>query len=299
METAWQLYLRRLLSVDLEFTYDDVLGWSAEEYDGLVAAGLISEIGPTKQVRCDACGEDHWEEVLWSEDGQTAFIPCKAGAPVRVDPARLRLWRADLTRFAALLAHSLALTGEVWPLPANRLWFLGRRRVAGTNPYFFFGAISPEDVLTATKEIRNAYGRVTGVLLVPFTPVDCAEEAKLRIIDVGLVISLMGKEITADIEFVEEQFLDGSRSLRPSIVKKPSRALIAHRRSILKAAMPTGELGGMRALARHLRVSETALHGMVRSDTTRYGDDTLTAVLERIGCTPTKWNRVPKSAARP
>lgn len=97
MENAWKIFLNQLSSADLEFTYDDVCAWSAEEYAALRDIGLISETGQATHVMC-VCANAHWERVLWSEDGKTPFIPCGAGAPVNIDPVRLRLWRADLSR---------------------------------------------------------------------------------------------------------------------------------------------------------------------------------------------------------
>jgi hypothetical protein len=298
MERAWQNFLNQLSSVDLEFTYDDVCGWNAADYAALCDIGLISESGQATGVMCN-CADAHWEQVQWSEDGKTPFIPCRNGVPVNVDPIRLRLWRAHLGRLTAHLARSLSLTGEIRSLPANRHWFLGRRRIAGKNPYFFFSAISPQEVPYAINEIRAAYGRVTGVLLVPFAPVEDADDSKMTLIDVTLATSLEGREITGDIEFIEEQFTDERRSLKTqAAAKKPAGALRTHRRSILKAVMTERVLDGMDALAWHLGVSETALHGMVRGDKSRYAPDKLTAVLAKIGCSEAKWNRVPKSAAR-
>ena len=53
MENAWQLYLRQLASADLGFTYDDVCGWSADEFEALTGAGLISEMAHATHVACE------------------------------------------------------------------------------------------------------------------------------------------------------------------------------------------------------------------------------------------------------
>jgi hypothetical protein len=149
------------------------------------------------------------------------------------------------------------------------------------------------------KDIRAAYGRVRGVLLVPFAPVDDAEDGKITIIDLNLATSLQDREIIGDIEFIEAQFTDELRAIKSQHqAKSPAGMLKAHRRRILKAAMTDKRLDGMDALARHMGVSETALNEMVRGDKTRYGDEKLAAALSKINCTPAKWNRIPKPAAR-
>lgn len=294
MENGWQLFLRQLSSADPIFTYDDVCDWTDEEYDALATAGLIQETGPAVRVRCDACDLAHYERVHWSDDGATAFISCRGGSPVDIDPARLRLWRADLERFADLLAASFPLTGDIRPLPAKGLWFLGRRRVAGNNPYFFFGAISPADVPSAAAAIREAYGPINGVLLAPFAPGECAQDGKLKIINLGLAVSLRGQEIHADLDFLEDQLTDGA-SMRSSPEKKPTNELRARRREILNTVIKNKGLDGMDGLARHLGVSGTALQGMVRGDKSRYGEDTLLAVLKKLDCPLATWNEVPRS----
>ena len=52
MENAWQLFLRQL-SADPEFTYDDVCGWSTDEFEALTGAGLISEMAQATHVSCE------------------------------------------------------------------------------------------------------------------------------------------------------------------------------------------------------------------------------------------------------
>jgi hypothetical protein len=299
MEKMWAVFLSRLSSPDHDFTYDDVSEWSQEEFDDLNRAGLIAEMASATHVVCNACPEAHWERVLWSEDGKRASIPCPANGIVHVPPERLRTWRCSPAKFATGLAKWLDLAGDVQSLPTSPLWFVGRRRVAGNNPYFFFAAICPEQVSAAIKEIRAVYGRVTRVLLVPFAPVDGTEDGKLKIIDVRRAVSLQGRTINGDVEFIEAQFTDERRTVKSQPqAKKPGGLLKAHRRRILKAAMTDKHLDGMDALARHMGVSETALNGMARGDKTRYGDNKLAAALSRINCTPAKWNRIPKPAAR-
>ena len=300
MENAWQLFLRQLASADLEFTYDDVCGWSADEFDALTGAGLLSEAAQATYVACDVCPDAHWERVLWSEDGHRAFIRCPLAGTLDVDLERLRMWRASPGQVSTWLAHALALSGKVQPLPASRLWFLGRRRATGRTPYFFFAAIGSDELPSAMKEIRQAYGSVTGVLLLPFSPAEPVEAGKLQLVDLGLVVSLQSRCVVADFGFIEDQLTDANRAgaRQGSQAENAPRSLAAHRRSILRAAIIRKELDGMGALARHLGASETALNGMVRGDKTRYADEKLACVLKKLDCSPAKWNRVSKPSGR-
>jgi len=294
----WNEYVQRLAQLNPEFTYDDVSDWNPEDFEALTTAGLLHEIERATHVVCDACPEAHREPVRWSSDGRRAFISCPSVGTVDVILERLRRWRASPVQLSTWLAKALALSGAVRPLPDSRLWFLGRGRVAGRTPYLFFAAIGPDELLCAVTEVRHAYGRVAGVLLLPFSPAEPLETGKLQLADLGLVVSLRGRRITADIDFIGDQLADANPTgtQHRSQGKQTSRALAAHRRAIMKAFMTTNSLVGMDGLARHLGVSKSALHGMARGDRTRYRDDTLNGVLKKIGCPRSKWDRAARLA---
>jgi hypothetical protein len=164
----------------------------------------------------------------------------------------------------------------------------------------FFAAIGPGELPSAVTEIRHAYGRVAGVLLLPFSPAEPVEAGKLQLVDLGLVVSFQGGRAVADFGFIEDQLTDANRAgaRQGSQAENAPRSLAAHRRSILRAAIMHKELDGMDALARHLGASETALNGMVRGDKTRYADEKLASVLKKLDCSPAKWNRVSKPSGR-
>jgi len=298
MESAWQVYLRRLASADPDFDYDEVSSWGAGEFDALVAAGLLTPTAPSTSVLCQHCDQAHWEEVLWPEGGGRPFIPCPGSAPVSIDPIRLQRWRADIRRLANLAAESLTLDGCVRPLPSHRVWFLGQKRVASSTPYFFLGAISPENAHIAAKEIRTEYGQVTALLLVPFPSVELNDHRKLKLVSIERVVNAHGATLHSDLGYVQDLYGDGRPQRVTSPPKGPSSALKRHRRGILKAAVERKELDGMAALSRHLGVSSTALRGMVNSDTNRYGESTLIETLKKLGCPREKWDRVPTRSRR-
>jgi hypothetical protein len=300
MESAWHLFLSQFSSADPEFTYDDVCAWNSGEFEALSDAGLISEMAQATHVVCDVCPEAHWERVRWSEDGHRAFIPCPLAGALDVNLERLRRWRGSPKQLSVLLAQSLALSREVDPVPASRIWFLGRRRASGRTPYFFFAAIGPDELLSTIEAVRQAYGRVAGVLLLPFSTAVPVETGKLQLVDLGLVVSLRGGHITADFGFIEDQLTDPNPAgvQQGSQAKKASRSLAAHHRAIIKAFIAADSLDGLASLSRRLGVSKSALHGMARGDRKRYSDDKLDSVLKQIGCSRAKWDRAAKPAAR-
>lgn len=292
--------MQRLSHVNPEFTYDDVSDWNPGDFAALITAGLLYEVERATHVVCDACPEAHRERVRWSSNGTRAFISCPSVGTVDVILERLRRWRASPVQLSTWLAEALALSGAVQPLPDGRLWFLGRGCVAGHTPYFFLAAIEPGQLPSAVAEIRRAYGRVTGVLLLPFSPAEPVETDKLQVADLGLVVSLRAGRITVDSGFIGDQLADAKTGgvRHDAQGKKAPRALAAHRRAIMKAFMTANSLVGMDALARRLGASKSALYGMVRGDKTRYRDDTLNAMLNKIGCPRSKWDRATKPAAR-
>lgn len=295
MESALQFVLGRLSSPEPVFSYDEVCEWSADEYAALNAADLIRETGGlAKQVLCDACPDAHWEPVRGGENGNPAFIVCSIAGVLDVSSERRRCWRISLTNLAARLFQGLGLSGHVECLPAGRIWRLGYLVLPSRRRAILFAAIEREELATAVRSIRANYGRGSSALLVPFCPRDGDENDDLRIISLSNVIRLEGTQITIDRAFVEEQFAE----TRDRKSKKPSRALIAHRRTIYRVFMRKTVLEDMKALAHHLGLSETALHGMVREDTQRYGDDTLAKMLKGIACSRANWNRIPKSVKR-
>jgi hypothetical protein len=295
MESAWQLFLRQLASPDLQFTHDDVCGWSADEFEALTAAGLISEMALATRVVCDVCEADHWERVRWSEDGKRAYIVCPEAGIVDLDLERLRQWKCCLQQFAGRISKALG-RGEVRPVPASRLWFLGRHRTAGHNPHFFLAAIGPDELPTTIKAVRQAYGRVTAMLFVPFPSPTSTEDGKLRMVDVGKAASLQDGQIAVDLEFIEEQFGD-SGALRVS-AKQPPKPLKEHRRAILRTYMEGHQIHNMQALGTHLGIEASILHAMIRGDTSKYGDTRLETMLRRIGCSQAKWDGGPKPIRR-
>ncbi len=80
--------------------------------------------------------------------------------------------------------------------------------------------------------------------------------------------------------------------------RKPSPALVVHRRTILKRWQTAHGLESVGALARRLTVSGTALYAMTRDDRSRYAAQTLSRVLEQISCGRQTWNNLPPKSSK-
>jgi hypothetical protein len=300
MEKTWQTFLNQLPLTDAEITYDDLKDWLPGEFDCLKRDALLADLPPATRVVCDACQESHWELVRWANDPARPYTVCAAGITyVRLE--RLQRWRVDQAHFATWLSRALGLSGDRRRVPESRIWHLGQRKLGSRNPYFFLAAVEPDEQESAIAEIRRAYGRVTGVVLVAFSPLVPAEGSKLQVLDLNLVTSLRNDALIADISLIEDQFTDSRPTHSDDGVrneKQPSRQLVAHRRAILKSSFGAFQVNDMGGLALKLGTNRTALYGMTRDDTSKYGDDNLTSVLKRLACPRTKWDHIPKRAPR-
>jgi len=294
----WTEFVQRLAAANPEFTYDEVSDWDRQDLDGLTILGLLEELEPATHVICDACSEPHRERVRWSSDGKRAWIPCPSAGMVEVPTERLRRWRASAQQMSIELARAIGLAGNVHSLTATRLWSLGRLRVRPYTPHIFFAAIGPDALSSIVEEIRRAHGRVTGALLLPFSPEHASETANLRLFDLGRVSTFRRGCVTADISLIEDQFADDKLEVESRSRLNSVRSLSGHRRALFRAFIHKKELAGMEALAHHLGVSETALHGMARGDTKRYSRDKLNSVLKKMGCSRAEWDRKAKRFQR-
>jgi len=68
--------------------------------------------------------------------------------------------------------------------------------------------------------------------------------------------------------------------------------------SILRSYMPSAGVHDMSGLATHLRIDRSVIYGIVRGDRRKYGESTLSAMLNTIGCPRAKWDRAPSPVSR-
>jgi len=117
-------------------TADEVSPWPAGALEALVQNGFLSPTTPGTSVLCDACLEDHWQDVEFVESPpgtRRAYIVCPEAGRVAVDTARLRRWRVNLTGLAHALGQLLNCTEAPQELVASRLWRLGRTKLGSES----------------------------------------------------------------------------------------------------------------------------------------------------------------------
>lgn len=111
------------------FTFDEVHRWPTGLLEQFVQVGLLQEIEPAREVRCESCEEGH----LLTPDireypavGRTIGVArCPECGRVTVELDRLRQWSIHFEGLASLLAAGLDFHPPVEAVVADRLCLLG------------------------------------------------------------------------------------------------------------------------------------------------------------------------------
>ena len=139
MRSAWKLLLDRLAVGEVTISADEVRRWDKNQWQEVLALGLLRETELATAVVCDQCGDAHWAEVYWVTPGVKACFGCDAEGVIDIELDRLRQWRIDADRVAGLVAGSLEVSSPIEILLRERLWRVGRRRLGGRYRDIFFG----------------------------------------------------------------------------------------------------------------------------------------------------------------
>lgn len=226
MRTVWQRLLDRLAAGDRTICADSIRDWDQRQWREALELGLLRDMELASVVLCDQCGEAHWSEVHWDTPGVKACFGCATEGVVDIDIDRLRQWRIDPDRIACLAASALGLTAGACAPLRERLWHLGRCRIAGRfrEIYFGLGAGSPVSEMSAA--IRASIGQGPALVLT----VGCAGgpdglPASHCVFDFASVSRVERGKITVDMEFLEER-LTGDAALprgasRPHAIPAP------------------------------------------------------------------------------
>ncbi len=107
------------------YSIDDLRQCAKDEVSFLLAHDVLVQTEPGYIVECDACYEQHYEEVTWvpGPPGSLprAYIACPQHGQVRVKPERLDRWRFSLNGLARLLANQLG-SDSAEEIVAGRVW---------------------------------------------------------------------------------------------------------------------------------------------------------------------------------
>lgn len=205
----WRAVVRRCASEERAFCFDEVREWPRGHFEHLVKLGILRKGPLAASVVCDACGKMHREYVLWEPSvrdalGKRAYIQCEDEGPVHVPEFRLRQWVIDGGVMAKSLAAAMALSGTIEEVLADRVWKLGRRRLAGRfRDVFLSMAATSEHARIADVAGRHLTAK-DGILLSgrPFHKEERRD--RLTVFDVAQVVELGADGLTVDLDYIED-----------------------------------------------------------------------------------------------
>lgn len=115
-------------------TADDLAALTEDARRLLLDQKILVPARPATHVTCDACHDDHVEEVVRTKDrkGVVSFrIPCPDAGWVEVPDERLRQWTPDVRRLVAVLAAAVGPDSQPEELVQGIAWRIGTVEIAG------------------------------------------------------------------------------------------------------------------------------------------------------------------------
>lgn len=108
-------------------TSDDLASMPGDLRGLLLDSGLLAAARPATHVTCDACYDDHVEEVVSVKDakGVRFQIPCPEAGWVEVPEHRLRQWTLDDRKVVAALAAAISPGSQADELLMGVAWRIG------------------------------------------------------------------------------------------------------------------------------------------------------------------------------
>lgn len=117
---------------DSAYPFDDVQRWPRGALDRLLAAGVIRETNPAREVTCGNCADGCWITPDIVEDPRTGQMVCTGwchdpedGGRVTFSTDRLRMWEPHFEGLASHVAHELGTTGSVLTVVPGRVCMIG------------------------------------------------------------------------------------------------------------------------------------------------------------------------------
>lgn len=174
------------------------------QFELLCNLGLLKETDRATWARCEACGDGHVENVVWVQNATTGrsapFVPCPENGGAAVSIERLRRWAIDLDATAQAIRHALGLIGNDSVLLPGRVWFLGRRHVAGRfRDFFFVVGGAREDAHTLWDRCRQIEDAPSPVILVPRQTPSERKAPTFRLADLAFITD---DQIAFDLDYL-------------------------------------------------------------------------------------------------
>ncbi len=192
--------------------------WSPPgQFELLCNLGLLKETDRATWARCEACGDGHVENVAWVQNATTGrsapFVPCPENGGASVSIERLRRWAIDLDAIAQATRRALELIGNDSVLLPGRVWFLGRRHVAGRfRDFFFVVGAAREDAHTLWDRCPQIEDAPSPVILVPSQTPSERKASAFRLADLA---SITDDRIVVDLDYVGDA-LPSERGVTPA-----------------------------------------------------------------------------------
>jgi hypothetical protein len=176
------------------------------QFELLCNLGLLKETDRATWARCEACGDGHVENVAWLQNATTGrsapFVPCPENGGASVSIERLRRWAIDLDAIAQATRRGLGLIGNDSVLLPGRVWFLGRRHVAGRfRDFFFVVGAAREDAHMLWDQCRHIEDAPSPVILVPCQTPSERKSPAFRLADLA---SITYDRIVIDLDYLAD-----------------------------------------------------------------------------------------------
>lgn len=117
------------------FSNDEIHPYLESQECDLVKFGLLRQAENLSSIMCDACADEHIEEVHFigslPDSPVRAYITCPELGRVEVAFERLKQWEVDFYSLAGYIAKSLNLAGDVREEVKGRIWSLGKFAIKG------------------------------------------------------------------------------------------------------------------------------------------------------------------------
>jgi hypothetical protein len=114
-------------------TADDLAAWPPDARAFLGEQKVLAPSRPATHVTCDACHDDHVEEVTRIKVGKEVVfrIPCPDAGWVDVPEERLRQWTVGVRQLVTLLSAAIGSSHPANELIRGSAWQIGTIEVAG------------------------------------------------------------------------------------------------------------------------------------------------------------------------